>query len=620
MRKTMTGLLFAAALLAPSLAQALPPQAEADMLMLEIKADMDAGRWAPAAQKFEQASRLKARFPDTFDYHWGIALGKTGDWSGSLQHLDAYLTHGGSGAKFYREALEAYSLARGKDAAARKVASAIAANMVPIKPGFLTRWDGASGYPAWIRRGFMLSKYEVTQEQWQALIGNNPSDDEQKKCGGNCPVTKVSWDDAQLFIKRLNALTGSRFRLPGEAEWEYACLAGGYENVYCGSGEVGNLAWSKDNSGGVLHPVGGKQANAWGLHDMSGNVWEWVQDCHAPYPSEPATEAAPEVAQCERVFRGGAYLNSVVFGSTRNKWGPSHSGGGLGFRLAREMSAAEQAAVADEVAATIRKAVAGIAEDMVSIAPGRFTMGSPDGEAGRQANEGPEHEVRIGYRFRVGKYPLRYAQWDACVLDGACNGYVPIGGRGNTPVYRISWEDAQAFLKWLNRKAGIPEKSPYRYRLLSEAEYEYATRAGTSTRFFWGDDPGLDQLCAFANGADLAYRKRNPASKIAISACDDGSSGRLAVGSFKPNAFGLYDMVGNAAVWVEDLAHDTYSGAPADGSAWLTGGDGTKRVSRGSANDTPPEGLRSAARSFAPPASRQLIVGIRLARTLPPGE
>lgn len=619
MRKTMTGLLFAAALLAPSLAQALPPQAEADMLMLEIKADMDAGRWAPAAQKFEQASRLKARFPDTFDYHWGIALGKTGDWSGSLQHLDAYLTHGGSGAKFYREALEAYSLARGKDEAQRKMVRVIGTSMLAIKPGFLTLWESGSGYPVSIRKGFMLGKHEVTQEQWQGLMGSNPSDDNQKKCGGNCPVTNVSWDDVQLFIKRLNTLTGSRYRLPSEVEWQYACRAGG-DGDYCGSGDAGKVGWNKGNSDGVLHPVGGKEANAWGLHDMSGNVWELVQDCLGDYKNASGTEQPSEGAGCIRVIRGGAFFNDPVYATKRNKTPQAFSGNGIGFRLARDISAAEQAVVADELAAMIRKTVAGIADDMLSLAPGRFTMGSPVGETGRQASEGPQHEVRIGYRFGVGKYPVRFAQWDACVLDGGCNAYVPIGGRENYPVYGVSWEDAQAFLKWLNRKAGIPEKSPFRYRLLSEAEYEYAIRAGTATRYFWGEDPGLDQLCAFANGADQAWRKRSPESKVETAACDDGYAARAVVGSFKPNAFGLYDTAGNAAVWVEDLAHEDYVGAPADGSAWLIGGDGTKRVIRGGANDTPPESLRSAARSFAPLASRQLTIGLRLARTLPAGE
>ena len=157
-------------------------------------------------------------------------------------------------------------------------------------------------------RGFEIGKYEVTQELWEAVMGDNPS--RFRGCD-RCPVEQVGWDDVQAFLGRLNNLTGERYRLPSEAEWEYAARGGrqsrGYR--YAGGNDAGSVGWYRDNSGRRTHAVGGKRANELGLHDMSGNVWEWAQDCwNDSYGDAPKDGRAWERGGCNlRVVRGGSW-------------------------------------------------------------------------------------------------------------------------------------------------------------------------------------------------------------------------------------------------------------------------------------------------------------------------
>ncbi len=180
--------------------------------------------------------------------------------------------------------------------------------------------------------GFMIGKHEVTQGMWQKVMGSNPSN--FKSCGDNCPVERVSWDDAQQFISKLNSMTGKYYRLPTEAEWEYACRAGGTEE-YCGSNSVDAVAWYKDNSGGETHPVSQKQANAWGIHDMSGNVSEWCQDwAEETYPSVTKNPTGASFGS-HRVVRGGSWDFGArgVRSAIRGGDGPGDRDDNLGFRL-----------------------------------------------------------------------------------------------------------------------------------------------------------------------------------------------------------------------------------------------------------------------------------------------
>ena len=243
--------------------------------------------------------------------------------------------------------------------------------------------------------------------------------------------------------------------------------------------------------------------------------------------------------------------------------------------------------------------------EMVVIPAGSFIMGSPSSEEGRDNDEGPQRTVQINYQFAVGKYEVTWTEWEACVADGGCNSSGPAGaggdegyGKGNRPVINVDWNDAQAYVQWLSRKTGA------KYRLLSEAEWEYAARAGTSNAYWWGGSASHE----YANyGADRCCS--------GLASGRDQWEGTSPAGSFPANAFGLYDLHGNVWEWVEDCYAENYSGAPTGGSA-RTVGNCPKRVLRGGSWNLGPQDLRSANRNWGDPTSRSDLSGFRVARTL----
>ncbi|WP_213772941.1 formylglycine-generating enzyme family protein [Bradyrhizobium sp. dw_78] len=183
--------------------------------------------------------------------------------------------------------------------------------------------------------GFYLGKYEVTQAQYEKIMGNNPSAFK----GPNHPVEQVSWTDAGSAAEKLSSQSNTKMRLPSEAEWEYACRAGGQHDIHCGSGSLPDMAWYSDNSADTTHDKGGKSPNAWGLYDMNGNVWEWTQDCyHSSYQDAPADGSAWETSECQnRVTRGGGWNRAAsrARATYRGGDGSSHRDNNIGFRLAR---------------------------------------------------------------------------------------------------------------------------------------------------------------------------------------------------------------------------------------------------------------------------------------------
>ena len=230
--------------------------------------------------------------------------------------------------------------------------------------------------------------------------------------------------------------------------------------------------------------------------------------------------------------------------------------------------------------------------EMVVVPPGRFRMSDLTGAGG--SSERPVHDVTIAAPFAVGRYEVTFAEWDACVAGGGCThrpGDEEGWGRGTRPVIKVSWDDAQEYVRWLSRETDKP------YRLLSEAEWEYAARAGSTTKYHWGNDVGTNK--ANCDGCGSQWDDKRTAL----------------VGSFEPNAFGLFDTAGNVWEWVEDCWNGTYSGAPADGSAW-TSGNCDARVLRGGSWYYDPRRIRSADRSTSGSGGRGNLFGFRVARTL----
>jgi len=249
---------------------------------------------------------------------------------------------------------------------------------------------------------------------------------------------------------------------------------------------------------------------------------------------------------------------------------------------------------------------------MIVLPPGEFTMGSPASEQGHLANEGPLHRVRIAASFAVSRYPVTMGEFARFVAEThhdmgeACftmehgeyklrawRDYLHVGfpQTRNGPALCVNFADAQAYVAWLSKKTG------HSYRLLSEAEYEYANRAGTATAYWWGGDIGRGRTNCDGCGSRWDNRQLAP------------------VGSFAPNPFGLYDTTGNTLSWLADCWTADYARAPADGSADMNG-DCDLHDLRGGSLHSPPRALRSAARSRHWFSLRNITVGLRIARTL----
>lgn len=182
---------------------------------------------------------------------------------------------------------------------------------------------------------FYIGKYEVTQKQWQDVMGDNPS--YFRNCD-DCPVANISWNDTEEFINKLNQKTGKNYRLPTEAEWEYAARSGGKNEKYAGGNDIDSIAWYSSNSGSKIHPVGQKQPNGLGIYDMSGNVWEWVQDWYDEnyYQNSPKDNPKGANGSAYRILRGGSWFSIPLNLRTanRSRLEPADRISDHGFRLA----------------------------------------------------------------------------------------------------------------------------------------------------------------------------------------------------------------------------------------------------------------------------------------------
>ena len=263
--------------------------------------------------------------------------------------------------------------------------------------------------------------------------------------------------------------------------------------------------------------------------------------------------------------------------------------------------------------------------EMVVLPAGSFLLGSPEDEPGRRDDEGPRRRVVIPAPLAVGRYEVSRGEYEAflratghpvgvgCLTDRVTHGIWTMDSvstlrdpgfaqAANHPVACVSWDDAQAYVSWLNRL--VPGAG---FRLLSEAEWEYGARAGTAAAYPWGPDP--NQGCVHMNGIDRSVLPSYP--DWVVVACSDGALNTAAVGSYRANAFGLHDMIGNVAEWVEDCSTTSYAAPPPPPGAACD-----RRIVRGGSWGSPIPNLRIADRFRQPPGHRDDSIGIRIARPI----
>ena len=439
-----------------------------------------------------------------------------------------------------------------------------------------------------LTKGFYMGVYTVTQEQWKEVMGNNPSRFVEK----NLPVDSVSWFGCQEFIKKLREKDKRLYRLPTEAEWEYACRAGTTTPFHFGekiSVEIANVGRYRDRT----TPVGSFPANAWGLYDMHANVQQWCQDWYGDYPQEDVADPQGPNKGKERVLRGGSWANrgdgcrsacrydGLLPGVLRADY--------CGFRLCFFEEPTIKVPDANDSQPKNdppKNFTNSLGMKFMWIPAGSFVMGSPKEEEGRGERE-TEHKVKLSKGFYMGVHLVTQEQWEALMGNNPSK----FKGEKNLPVEEVSWDDCQQFIKKLR------EKDKKLYRLPSESEWEYSCRAGTKTPFHFGETITTDQ--ANYNG-DFTY--------------GEGKKGKFRekttqVGSFPANAWGLHDMHGNVFQWCEDW----YADYPQKDVIDPQGPEkGQSRVLRGGSWLDYPGCCRSAFRSWVDPGYRHGSVGFRL--------
>jgi len=503
---------------------------------------------------------------------------------------------------------------------------------------------------------FWMGKFEVTQAQWKAVMGGaNPSHFK----GDELPAENVSWIDAQDFLAALNRKLGLqnkgreyRYRLPSEAEWEYAARAGTTTPFAFGETITPLISNYRAGNLGKTVAVGNfGVANAFGLFDLYGNVDEWCEDVfHKDYNGAPTDGSAwlSGGGSSLRALRGGSWADDEedFRSACRRRFAPGYRSDNVGFRVVVSASAlpprqatalaptppppAPATALAPaptppapallrsfsfetveldsngrEVSRETRQGRCfvvdlggGVMLEMVEVPGGSFVMGAPATEADRDRYEDPPHRVDVP-SFWMGKFEITQKQWLAVM-----GRFQPEPGfRGDDlPVENVSWGGAQEFLRALNRNLMVDNNSmQYRYRLPSEAEWEYAARAGTTSPFAFGETitPGIVNYYSvypYAFAPKVAPKRRT---------VEVGSLGVA-------NAFGLFDMHGNVAEWCEDVYHKDYNGAPTDGSAWLSGEHQGSRITRGGSWNSYGRDCRSAKRYWSESENLSKINGFRV--------
>ena len=448
---------------------------------------------------------------------------------------------------------------------------------------------------------FSIGKYEVTQEEWEVVMGTNPSYEK----GSRKPVTHVSWNDCQSFINKLNSLTNRYFRLPTEAEWEFAARGGnrskGYK--YAGSNSIDNVAWY--DSARTIHEVGKKSPNELGLYDMSGNVREWCSDWYdgGYYKSLSSLNPQGPDTGSSHVHRGGACDSGAWFCrvSDRNSDLSHVVGSNLGFRLVldsgnntslQQISVIQNSDYAnyrkqkeqEEKLAQAKRAriIQNIINNMVRVEGGTFMMGATKEQKDESfRDEKPAHKVTVS-TFSICKYEVTQEEWETIMENN------PSHFKGfNKPVEMVSWGDCQRFVEKLNKLSGM------NFRLPTEAEWEFAARGGNYNK-------------------GNKYSGSNIVDNVAWYDINSNVTTHV-VGSKAPNELGLYDMSGNVGEWCQDL-YGNYSKQPQTnptGSSYGT--TYVHRVYRGGSWTVPALFSRVAKRNHDSSINYYYTIGLRLA-------
>ena len=424
---------------------------------------------------------------------------------------------------------------------------------------------------------YYIGETEVTQELWSAVMGSNPSE-----FPGNMqrPVEMVSWNDCQTFISRLNELTGETFRLPTEAQWEYAARGGNKAQgrLYSGSDAIDDVAWYYDNSGGMTHPVKTKAPNELGIYDMSGNVFEWCSDWYGDYSSAAQTDPRGPATGSYRVDRGGCWGLSatccrVAF---REGYTPSAFVSYLGLRLAYDCDETQHAgggSVNDGQNKVYT--VNGVSFKMIAVKSGTFQLGSDDW----YDNEKPVHQVTLS-DYYIGETEVTQELWSAVMGSNPSD----FTGNMQRPVETVSWNDCQTFISRLNQLTGE------NFCLPTEAQWEYAARGGNKSK-------------------GSIYSGSNEIDEVAWY-WDNSSFTTHPVKTKAPNELGIYDMSGNVWEWCSDWYGDYSSAAQTDPTGPATG---SSHVSRGGSWDYDASYCRVANRISLAPTFSYNFLGLRLA-------
>ncbi len=463
-----------------------------------------------------------------------------------------------------------------------------------------------------ISKGFYMGIYEVTQAQYRAVTGKSPS----KFKGKDLPVEGISWNDAIEFCEKLSKMDGKTYRLPTEAQWEYACRAGTTTPYNTGKTISTDQACYENDE---TTEVGSFKSNPWGLYDMHGNVWEWCSDWYDKDYNGNSRSIDPTgpASGTYHVLRGGSWQYGLRNCRSANRgWDLSDDRRGHdGFRVVISLDdesiqdktkskstyvttiQGDQKDVVKNQPLTINKTKSqningkyitnSIGMKLTHIQPGELLMGSPSSDQKRYNNES-QHKVQFSKGFYMGIYEVTQAQYRAVT------GKSPSKFKGDDlPVEKVSWGKAVTFCEKLSKKEGKT------YRLPTEAEWEYACRAGTTTSFTIGETINTEQ----ANYKDSYTNDEDP-KKV-------NKKMTTKVGSFKPNIWGLYDMHGNVSEWCSDWFESDYYGKSSHVDP-VGPHEGDLRVLRGGSCFSDSWLCRSANRSWSRPGSQYDYVGFRV--------